>query len=555
MPTKLRICFLLNAQLHQVMHAMPTAVRLARKSGTEVHVLSPHRENIAIARRITDSLGGAPIRFIHHRPKIAGLVGGISGGSIGTKKLMLYALRQMLEGYDAIAVPERTSLALRQMGLARPVFIQLDHGAGDGAFGYERRIRNFDFVLVAGVKQRERMIRTDLIRQGHFSVVGYPKFEAADALRDSVWNPFGGDRPVVLYTPHYGAQSSWEKCGIQVLQAFADQDEFDLVFAPHIRLFESPEMRRAWGPRIATLAASDRIFVDLGSDRSVDMTYTELADIYLGDVSSQVYEFLRRPRPCVFLNPHNLDWRSDENYGHWRLGLVVDSARGIVDAVRSARATHATYRLVQERAFARTFDRRAEPPSERAARAIAKYLRREVPSRRVRLERPPDIPKFAAQAACALVLVALGWGIHGQRAAPLIQQPTLAMAADESRDEFAALAPASRRSVEPYRQLARDNGLPSPAIPAGWQVISSAVLTTGMGRVLEVSALTEDGIPVAVVASGSATQPKQAPIIRKGDDEWTASWGAGKSAYAAAAQTSPREMKLLVGELIGPKSV
>ena len=39
------------------------------------------------------------------------------------------------------------------------------------------------------------------------------------------------------------------------------------------------------------------------------MAYTQRADIYLGDVSSQVYEFLLNPRPCVFLNPRRFDWR------------------------------------------------------------------------------------------------------------------------------------------------------------------------------------------------------------------------------------------------------
>ena len=37
---------------------------------------------------------------------------------------------------------------------------------------------------------------------------------------------------------------------------------------------------------------------DPGSPASTDMTYTRAADIYLGDVSSQVYEFIAEPRPC-----------------------------------------------------------------------------------------------------------------------------------------------------------------------------------------------------------------------------------------------------------------
>lgn len=552
MPTPLRICFLFNAQFHQVMHGMPTAVRLARKRGLEVHVVSPSRENLAIARRIADELGGAPIQYIHHQPRIAGAVGSVSRGSVGTKKLTLSALRRMLETYDAIAVPERTSIALKQMGLAKPVLVQLDHGAGDGAFGYERRIRYFDFVLVAGKKQRERMLRADVIRYGHFSVVGYPKFEAADALRDRSWTPFKDNRPVVLYTPHYGAHGSWDKAGLGVLNAFAEQREFNLIFAPHIRLFENAQVRRAWAESVAALASREQIFIDPGSRRSIDMTYTELADIYIGDVSSQVYEFLRRPRPCVFLNPHNLDWATNEDYAHWNFGPVTRSAEGIVDIVRSARESHGRYRPAQEAAFARTFDQRDTLPSERAATAIAKYLRREVPARRIRFERKVDVRKMLGQAVSALLLVGLGWGV-GEGLEPAdFPRPTLAMEADQARDEFAAIVPAADSRPEQYKQLARANGVRALAVPADWRVVSSGLITTELGAVIQVDAITENGVPVTVLESTVPDRAKGAPIITDGNDERIASWNNHNADYAMAAQTSTKEMKLLVHQLSDP---
>ena len=40
------------------------------------------------------------------------------------------------------------------------------------------------------------------------------------------------------------------------------------------------------------------------------MTYTKQADIYLGDVSSQVYEFMLKPRPCIFFNPENINYKN-----------------------------------------------------------------------------------------------------------------------------------------------------------------------------------------------------------------------------------------------------
>jgi hypothetical protein len=551
MALPLKICFLFNAQLHQVLHGMPTAVRLARKRGVEVDVVSPSRENIAVGRRIADEMGGAPIKFIHHRSEIAGAVGSLSRGSLGTKKLTLFALRELLATYDAIAVPERTSIALKRMGLAKPVFVQLDHGAGDGAFGYERRIREFDFVLVAGKKQRRRMLNAEIVRHGHLALVGYPKFEAADALRDKLWSPFKGDRPIVLYTPHYGAHGSWGKTGLSILEAFARQSEFYLIFAPHVRLFDDPAVRRLWGTQVAALANSEQIFVDLGSQRSVDMTYTELADIYLGDSSSQVYEFLRRPRPCVFLNLHGVDWRTDENYAHWNFGPVIDSAKGIVDVVRAAPDSHESYRAIQEAAFARTFDQRAQPPSERAAAAIAKYLRREVPARRVRYEHNFDRRKMLTQAAAALLLVSVGWGVRGKVEPSGLPRPTLAMEADQARDELSAIVPPAHAKPADYKRLARENGLPALTVPADWRVISSEMIRTDLGPVMQIYAITGDGVEVAIMGSKMAERSSGAPIISNGDDERIASWDEGEAAYAMAAQTTPKEMKLLVHELSG----
>ena len=74
--------------------------------------------------------------------------------------------------------------------------------------------------------------------------------------------------------------------------------------------------RRRW----ERLAVPGRVIIDLGSERSLDMTYSRAADIYAGDVSSQVYEFLDRPKPCVFLNAHGIEWRDNPNFPNWDLG-------------------------------------------------------------------------------------------------------------------------------------------------------------------------------------------------------------------------------------------
>lgn len=350
-----QVCFFFNAQRHQLLHGIATAVMLARQADFSVHVVSPAEGHIDYARRLVERLGGAPITFVHARSALLEAGMKRTGSVVPPKLLSLTVLAGWLNGFDAIALPERTSILLKRIGVRRPRFIHLDHGAGDRAAGFDKRIRRFDFALMAGPKHRERLLGERLIRPGAHAVVGYPKFEAADAIRDPDWRPFANDLPTILYNPHFCSLGSWEPCAEQVLAAFAEQDRYNLILAPHIRLLDSGEARRRWLPLLDRYRDHPRIHIDAGSDRAIDMTHVTLADLYLGDVSSQVYEYLRTPRPCLFLNPHQVDWAADENYAHWRYGEVLEGCDGLMEAVDRAFAEHDRWRPVQEEGIARTF--------------------------------------------------------------------------------------------------------------------------------------------------------------------------------------------------------
>ncbi len=101
------------------------------------------------------------------------------------------------------------------------------------------------------------------------------------------------------------------------------------------------------------------------------------ADIYLGDVSSQVYEFLLEKRPCIFLNAHGINWQEDLNYLNWSFGQVVNNVS--VDlklALEQAFATHQQFLKKQQDVFDYTFYADAESTAaERGAKAIAELLK------------------------------------------------------------------------------------------------------------------------------------------------------------------------------------
>ncbi|MCA3797254.1 MAG: hypothetical protein IOC66_33830, partial [Burkholderia sp.] len=214
------------------------------------------------------------------------------------------------------------------------------------------------------------------------AVIGYPKF---DAVPNGDPHPvFDNGRPTVLYNAHFDPLlSSWYSMGKAVLDWFAGQSTFNLVVAPHVMLHRrrvhlSVEHRRiGWvGDLPKRYADFPHIHVDTGSRRSVDMSYTRQGDIYLGDVSSQVYEFLTKPRPCLFLNSHGAEWRADPSYAHWHLGDVVDSVADLPSALQRALAFPDAYAAAQTEAMRRTFDICDRSASRRAADAIASFLER-----------------------------------------------------------------------------------------------------------------------------------------------------------------------------------
>lgn len=116
------------------------------------------------------------------------------------------------------------------------------------------------------------------------------------------------------------------------------------------------------------------IHIDTGSWKSIDMSYTGAARLYIGDASSQVYEFLRQPQPCLFLNPGAPFWRSDPNFRHWQCGPVCDDPDTFGTTLTQAVERHAEFLPAQQRLFRYTFDLSDISSAYRTANAIMSFL-------------------------------------------------------------------------------------------------------------------------------------------------------------------------------------
>ena len=383
----MKIGFLFNHySVHQIPHAAPYAFELSRRYPQfRVVIACSSLEQMRAAQRIAELYPGHRCQFIRLKPawhyRLVDPV--VSKQAFKGKKMVLQNNLDFFRSLDALVAPERHCMKLRtEFGLNELIMIHARHGAGDRDGGFDDRSGAFDFTLLPGEKYVDRLSELGYLRAGAYAVVGWPKFEVVRGLNQTPRRFFDNDNPTVVYNPHFDQRvASWASMGHQVLAFFAENRNYNLIFAPHVVLFRRSRRHGATLPQ--KFEHIPNILIDKGSAASADMTYMLSADIYLGDVSSQVYEFLVEPRPCVFLNAHRIPWRDQPSYLHWTLGQVVDDvAGGLGTALQTAILSHGEFLAKQQQAFAYTFRSESDSTAaQRGADAIAGFVRANAPRR------------------------------------------------------------------------------------------------------------------------------------------------------------------------------
>jgi len=379
-----KICFLFNHdQTHQIAHSLPIALQMAKSGVADVTLAVTNILVEAEIRRLSGAaLQGVKIVPLHTKSAVSQLLVRAFDRLVPARKLLVY--RDNLEffrQFDALVVSEKSSLILKtRYGLDNIKFIHTRHGAGDRAIGFNAESAQFDLILVSGEKIRDRLVRDAGVPPEKIRITGYAKFDIAVPASAPLFPQ--SHRRTILYNPHPSPHlSSWFKFGAELLEQFYQSDRYNLIFAPHVMLFARP-----WTITIDRLSIASakkpaaryndapHMLMDLGSPACTDMTYTNAADLYLGDVSSQVYEFLNRPRPCLFLDAHDTPWQGNPNYRHWATGPVKTDASDIIGAVDAAFASQASYSDAQRALLEDSFSVTAIPASVRATAAIIDYL-------------------------------------------------------------------------------------------------------------------------------------------------------------------------------------
>ena len=382
-----KIAFLYNHDIsHQIAHSAPIAVEMV-KNHPEIDVTiitSSDTQNAMVAEIFRKAKVTTPKIVRLALPGWAEAIDKVARYFAPFRRVAhLYCNVRLFRQFDAIIAPETTTALLKtRFGLKGVKLIYTQHGAGDAAVGFKSVIRDYDFVLASGEKVRDRLLSLGCITEKGHAVIGYPKFDLI--AQSGVKKPklFANDNPVVLYNPHCNPNlSSWYDWKDDVLDFFAQNPQYNLIVAPHVMLFQRRIHISLDGGKIRwrgdipeKYLKCSNIHFDLGGTACLDMTYTLAADIYIGDVSSQVYEFMIHARPCLFLNPQQVEWRNNDSFAHWKYGQVIDDVDRLGDCLERAESGFSRYRPVQEAGFKKTFDLGDVSSSVRAANAIPEFL-------------------------------------------------------------------------------------------------------------------------------------------------------------------------------------
>ena len=379
----MKVGFLFNHdQIHQVAHSLPVAAAMQREyPNLEIVIITSSEALSREVARLSEVIG---VTIPNIELELSRLSTKIASAAlewlVPVRKVgILRDNLDILKTFDILVVAEKTSLMLHTRYDLRDLkIVHTRHGAGDRAIGFNRQSGEFDHVLASGAKIKDRLVSETSLSEDSISVVGYPKF---DLIQNSqgISKFSNNDNPIILYNPHPSPHlSSWYKSGKQILDFFLENQNYNLIFAPHVMLFQrkfvfsldklSFDMP---GKLAQKYLDSPNILIDLGSSKSTDMTYTMAADIYLGDSSSQVYEFLYKPRPIIFFDSHKTQWHDNLNYRHWQMGEVIQSVSQLPNAIGNALNNPDKYAASQSLLFSQSFDLTHETSSSRAAKAIA----------------------------------------------------------------------------------------------------------------------------------------------------------------------------------------
>lgn len=368
-----KVAFIYFDDLHHINHFVGVAAELSKYESIQVDILTYPNEHKYL-KSLLLLLDGFNINIVEVYPnRIRRILDKLKKRKRPSPLFLTKHNKKTMSSYDILVFTDFKTTYFNKKQKTK--FIYLSHGSGDRAYGYNiQKLEAFDLLLLAGKKIVERALKEGL-KDANYKIVGYPKFDIA-LLENKDVGFFKNDNKTILYNPHNARElSSWYKHGIEILEFFYKHKEYNLIFAPHINLFNDKNYLKK-ELLDAKYFKAENIHMDTGSEKSSNMSYTLAADVYIGDVSSQIYEFIYTSKPCLFINSHEVAWRGDSNYLHWNLGLVLPNIQELEKHLKNIEVEHEPFKKIQKEYFNYTFSLSTnESSSFKAAKEIVTFIK------------------------------------------------------------------------------------------------------------------------------------------------------------------------------------
>lgn len=367
---KKKICFIYLDEPYNIFHSLSLATELNKSPHIDLEIFATPR-NIEFLEKFSSL--AHELKRTSVRPHWYVQLPHLMEIKLQFRPSIFIKYRKKLASFDAIVCSLYDDDVLRKyLGTKTPKLIFAGHGVANRAYSYLNKIKAFDYLLLVGEREHKERLQRDQLTHNNHQVTGYLKYEICKSLKSD--DSFKESKPTILYNPHWHKDySSFYQYGFQILDFFENQDEYNLIFAPHQLL---TVRNKNLITKLEKYTKSKTIHMDLNSFRLSDMSYTKAADLYLGDSSSQALEFmLHRRRPCIFLrsnfNKHNIS----EQLHSWEGGMVLDSFTNIKAIINTAFDNfESIYLEKQNQLVSNIFYQEEKMPSKVATQGILEYL-------------------------------------------------------------------------------------------------------------------------------------------------------------------------------------
>lgn len=332
-----KICFLYIDEPYNIYHSLSIAIELHNSKKKDVIILCTERNFSTVDKILRDSnTTGINLKVI--RPFWHFTLPHYLEIKLQFRHQLFLRYRRLLSSFDGIVCSLYNDLLLRKYISKNnnTKLIFAGHGIANRTYSYDDKIKGFDYLLLAGTKEQKIRASLNQLIEGHYLLTGYVKYDMCKDLKTELI--FKNNNPIIFYNPHWLEEySSFYNHGLSILDQFADNHEYNLICAPHSLL---TTRNKSLITQLKKYSIYDNIHIDIGSQNCHDMTYLKIADIYLGDISSQALEFLLyKKRPCLYIDINNLPKEKHE-FHSWELGQVINDTQDIIHTIEDTVSTY-----------------------------------------------------------------------------------------------------------------------------------------------------------------------------------------------------------------------